>query len=115
MGNQMLHHGNIAFFRLLREHPCRLVDQHDLLIFIENIQLCPGMYGSFFLFPESFDRLFGEKQFHCISLFQFFISCCFFTVQRDVFLSHHLIEKAFRCQFHIFCEKFIKTLPCLVL
>ena len=47
MGNQMLHHGNIAFFRLLREHPCRLVDQHDLLIFIENIQLFKELVGAF--------------------------------------------------------------------
>ena len=59
----MLHHGNIAFFRLLREHPCRLVDQHDLLIFIENIQLCPGMYGSFFLL-QMLSGLFKERTLH---------------------------------------------------
>ena len=45
---------------------------------------------------------------------KFFISSCFFSIERDIFLTHHFVKKTFRGFPEKLGQIFVKTLSCFI-
>ena len=83
-----------------------------MIIFINNIQFLFLYFlnNRDLLFCKALDSFVGKKQLYHISLIEFFCTFAFFTIERNVFLTHHLVKEALRCKIHVFCQEFVQTL-----
>jgi len=101
----------ISFLIRLAKQACRLVDDENLLIFIDDINR-PVVHNMLFL--RGLKRIFGQKQKDDISCLQAVILHGPFAVDFDFFIADGFSHHGHWQFWKAFLQKFIQTLSCII-